>query len=259
LDFGFVACLEFSAWDLVLRHYLGQLGIRSIRSIINMFALLFSDSHASIGALNLLRKILTEKKKEIALLIFSGDLVNMGEPVEYAEQFIELIKLFKIPLFWVPGNNDFGESYKVLQNHTLSLEGKIVEFAGHRFTGVGGSPASWSGQYQGENSVNRKDIAGTIFVSHMPPHGLSKLNATSTENFHRKDTENVIASGAKQSDNLTIKQLSNCPLAHICGHVHHTWGIGYIGQTKVIKLASFEFGFYAIMNLENLEVSFMSL
>lgn len=212
-----------------------------------MKALLFSDIHDSNRGLWLITDFL-KKNREISGLVFAGDLVNMGEPISFAEKFIAEISKFNLPLLWVPGNNDFGESYKVLQNHTPSLEGRIVEFGGRRFTGVGGSPASWESQYQGEASVKKEDIAGTIFMSHYPPAGVKYF----TQNPNSK----IQIPNKFQNPNVKI---SDAPIAHICGHIHHTWGVGRIGETKVIKLASLELGYLAIMELDTLEVEFMRL
>lgn len=204
-----------------------------------MLVLLFSDLHDSSRGLWALTDFLS-KNKDIGGLVFAGDVTNMGEPLSFAEKFVIEISKFNLPLLWVPGNNDFGRSYKILQNFTPSLEGRIVELGGRRFTGIGGSPASWSSEYQGENSLPKEEIKGTIFVSHYLPPGIKY---------------------GDQSTNQPINQsnFSDAPLAHICGHIHNTQGIGYIGQTKVIKLASSALGNVAIMNLDNLEIKFMKL
>lgn len=202
-------------------------------------AFLFSDLHASNKYLDLIKnKILADKPD---LILFSGDIVNMGEPVWYAEKFIKVVDELDIAFLWVPGNNDFGRSYHKVQAKYKSLEGNTVEMFGRKFTGVGGSPASWSGQYQGEQSVDKKAIAGSIFLSHVPPPGLLTL--------------------LKYDDPREIpeKRFSDAPLVHICAHVHWQWGVGYLGQTKVIKLASSETGHYAILNLENLKVEFKEI
>jgi len=56
-----------------------------------------------------------------------------------------------------------------------------------------------------------------------------------------------------------MKQFSYAPRIHICGHIHNQWGIGYIGGTKVVKLAASYLGFAAIMDLETLMVAFIEL
>jgi len=196
------------------------------------------------------------------LVVFAGDAVDMGEPVGFIEELIWTIDESNAPFFWVPGNNDFGRAYHKLVARYKSLEGRLVDFAGCNFTGVGGSPASWAGQYQGERSVDKKAIAGSIFISHVPPPGISHY-----EKFDRNPVsplEDTVGNTISQkTNNLTMKQINNspiklsdAPLVHICGHVHHTWGIGYLGSTKVIKLAGAYLGHCAIMDLDTLEVKF---
>ena len=233
-----------------------------------MKAFVFSDLHTSYKQLANMEDYIHDHP-EIGAIIFAGDLLNMGEPVGFAQQFLGVLDRLNVTLLWVPGNNDFGMGFFRLKAKFPSLEGKIVEVntsvisakAGIqansdgslgtilknttgpeddnivKFTGVGGSPASWAGQYSGETMIDRKKIAGTIFVSHVPPPG--------AHNYQKFDNYSP-----------TSKKLSDVPKVHICGHIHHTWGVAYLGTTKIVKLAPLESGFYAIMDLENLSVEF---
>ncbi|MFA6963967.1 MAG: metallophosphoesterase [Patescibacteria group bacterium] len=201
-----------------------------------MKAFLFSDLHVNYKQLSNLLKFLAGNK-EIDFVICAGDTVNMGEPVGFMETFIDVIDKIGKPFFWVPGNNDFGRAYYKLSAKYPSLEGRVAEEGGRKFTGVGGSPASWAGQYAGEKLIDKQLIGGSIFVSHVPPPGV--------HNYRHEDCNSP-----------TAKKLSDSPLVHICGHVHHQWGCAYLGSTKIIKLAAFEYGQYAILDLENLAVKF---
>ena len=220
-----------------------------------MNVLLISDLHDSSRGLAAIINFLS-KEKNIDGVVFAGDMVNMGQPVEFAKKFIFEISNFNIPLLWVPGNNDFGQSYKVLQDHTKSLEGRIVKLGGREFTGIGGSPTSWESEYSGEQTLKKEDITGKILVSHYPPAGVT---------YYAKNQRSEIPAlpAGRRNPNLTANRqpptanLKDFPLVHICGHIHNTWGIGYIGQTKVIKLASSAFGYLAIMDLDSLEVEYV--
>ncbi|MEK9156343.1 MAG: metallophosphoesterase [Patescibacteria group bacterium] len=202
-----------------------------------MKAFLFSDLHASLRQLNNIQRF-WGCHSEIDLAIFAGDLVNAGNPVDFTRAFIRVVAGWQKPLFWVPGNNDFGPSYEVLNQALPSLEGRVVELGGRCFTGVGGSPESWSGQYQGKRGIDANDLAGSIFVTHYPPPG--------TYHFLKNVTNKRLAS----------RQFWGAPLAHICGHIHHQWGVSNLGQTRVIKLGAAELGRYAILDLDSLEVEF---
>ena len=246
-------------------------------------ALLFSDLHCNNRQLQNLYDFVIQNNS-IDVIIFAGDVVNMGEPVWFMEKFIKTIDELKIPFFWVPGNNDFGRAYYKINAKYKSLEGKVAEIDVHkltpqcnealtrRLTGVGGSPASWSGQYEGESMIDKKKIGGSIFISHVPPPGIlvlqqkdlptPLLNYFHSENSlcHPEQSEGSIkkdSSALPQNDAVIPKRrFSDSPLVHICGHIHYRWGTAYLGQTKVIQLASLETGHYAILDLETLAVKF---
>lgn len=200
-------------------------------------ALLFSDLHCRAKNLSLFPSLVA-RNKDIRVLIFAGDAVNLGEPVWFAEKLVETIEKIGLPFLWVPGNNDFGRAYHKINAKYKSLEGRIVELLGRRFTGVGGSPASWAGQYEGESMIDRKKIGGTILVSHYPPPGILTLQQKNL------------------SSPTSGKKYSDAPIIHICGHLHYRWGTAFLGQTKVVQLASFETGHYAMMDLDTLAVEF---
>lgn len=230
---------------------------------------LFSDLHASKRALDSMYELII--REDCSLILFAGDIANMGEPLSFAEDFLETIERIDLPFLWIPGNNDFGRSYELVSAKYPTLEGRVVELVlpldkgkldgvkendgeipnqvrdvkpiVRRFTGVGGSPESWAGHYAGESPVDSKSVAGSIFITHAPPPVAINL-----EKFDREK--------GQKDERATSKRLSDSPLVHICGHVHSRWGVGYLGETKIIKLAPFFFGHYAIMDLETLFVEF---
>jgi hypothetical protein len=270
--------------------------------------LLFSDLHCSNRQLANLHDFVVENKN-IKALIFAGDVVNMGEPVWFMEKFVKIIDELKLPFLWVPGNNDFGRAYYKINAKYKSLEGRVVELniggipdqvrddesSIRRFTGVGGSPASWSGQYAGEDMIDKKKIGGSIFISHFPPPGILTLQqkdlptpllnchseppachserseesieqsegAASPRSFVNTQDDNeklkndlIIENCELKNENSPKRRFGDAPLLHVCGHLHYRWGTAYLGQTKVIQLASLETGHYAIMDLVTLAVEF---
>jgi Icc-related predicted phosphoesterase len=234
-----------------------------------MIAFLFSDLHASEKTLKKVFGFVADPKNKIDLMLFAGDFVNMGEPLDYQEKFIQLHTLHPLPFFWVPGNNDFGRSYNLMMKYLPSVEGRVENYKGLKITGVGGSPASWSGEYQGETGIASPDLADSIFLSHQPPPisnltkfdmGNNKSEIRNPKQYQKSNNKN-----SKQISKFEIRnsdlqrRIKDSPLIHICGHVHREWGIGYIGNTKVVKLAASYLGFAATMDTESLEVKFIEL
>lgn len=217
-------------------------------------AFVFSDLHASYKYLSFLREYLLEKK-DIDFIVFAGDAVNMGEPVAFADKLVELIKETSFPFFWVPGNNDFGRAYHHINAVFKSLESRVVEYRGMCFTGVGGSPESWAGQYAGESIIDRKLIGGSIFVSHVPPPGALNFCKHDISPLLLNEKKENIKSGVKNYE-LSAKRFADAPRLHICGHNHSRWGCAYLGQTKIINPGSLGVGQYAILDAETLAVEF---
>lgn len=241
-----------------------------------MNAFVCSDLHVSYKNLNQIENFLVGNK-EIGVIIFAGDALNMGEPIGFVEILIKTISRIGLPFMWVPGNNDFGRGYHKLNAKIKSLEGRIVQFGGYRFTGVGGSPASWSGQYAGSKMIEKEKIAGTIFVSHVPPPGILVMQKSDPDPLSQEKnsvyspiSQSVISThpepavgrieGGEKSchngNNVSGRKFSDSPRVHICGHQHSRWGCGYLGSTKVINPGPAELGHYAIMNLDSLAVEF---
>lgn len=210
-----------------------------------MKILAFSDLHTNYKNLKNI-EALAIADPEILGLVCAGDILNMGNPVGFMMDFIETINKTKKSFLWVPGNNDFGPAYHRLYAKYPSLEGRVVNLDSLipntnpviRFTGVGGSPASWAGQYAGEKMIDQKSIGGSIFVSHVPPPGLLTLQ--------KHDLNSPTSS----------KKFADSPIIHICGHEHWQWGCAYLGMTKIVKIAAAESGYYATIELDTLSVEF---
>jgi len=200
-----------------------------------MRALLFSDLHQSFKQLDNLYRLI--EAEDLKTVIFAGDFLDMGETMGFARTFADVFLKTQSNLLWVPGNNDFGPGYYILKGKYKSLEGRVVEANKKKFCGVGGSPASWAGQYSGETMIDQASIGGSVFVSHVPPPGIL--------NYQKNDHHSP-----------SLRKFSDSPLVHICGHIHSQYGVAFLGQTKVIKLAPLLYGYYAIMDLENFAIDF---
>jgi Icc-related predicted phosphoesterase len=114
----------------------------------------------------------------VELIVGCGDL-----PVEYLE-FV--VSMYNIPLVYVPGNHD-NDNFSVPGGE--SVDGKLVEVAGLRIMGLGGSPRyKPKGKHQYTEyqmrlrvwrllfrAIARKGLSGgqiDLLVTHSPPLGI---------------------------------------------------------------------------------------
>jgi len=216
-----------------------------------MKAFCIADIHERSEFLTALENFLSKEKFDLVLLL--GDIVNAGRNIEYFQKFIEIIEKEKLPMFWVPGNNDVGQVYERMKNSKYSVENKMVKFgglpalsstksmqAGEKIIGMGGVPDLY-----GHNiyypKVTTRDFENSIFLSHIPPKNV--------KNLKRFDHDNV-------DRNIKIK---DAPKIQICSHIHSAWGVGYIGQTKILKLPAGLNMMAAILDTETLAVEFIDM
>ena len=203
-----------------------------------MKALCIADVHAKVGFLPALKNYLAEEKPD--MILFVGDIVNQGRDIEYLKEFDKIIKKSRTALFWVPGNNDVGPVYELMKKRDYSVEGEFVEYGGEKIIGMDGVPDLW-GHGISYPDVPEKDIAGSIFLSHIPPKNFRNLKKTDHEYFD----ESV--------------ELINAPKIQISGHQHSYWGVAYIGKTKLLKLPDGLSMMAATLDTKTLAVEFINL
>lgn len=204
-----------------------------------MKALCISDLHAKTNFLPALDLLLSEEKFDV--IFFPGDIANAGREKEYTFRFLDIIHHHKIPTFWVPGNNDVGEVFAMLQENLQSVENKIIKFKSEKIVGMGGVPDLY-GNNIFPPKVDPREIEDSIFLSHIPPRKLETL-----KKFDYKP------------EKIEKLKLTAVPKIQISGHVHSNWGVGYIGRTKVLKLPAGVDMQAAVLDTKTLEVEFISM
>lgn len=200
-----------------------------------MKALLISDLHGDQNFLHVLKDIL----QNYDLILCTGDLTNFGTPTDYPNKLKEIVG--KTKFLWISGNNDIGQQYQYSLDPLLNIDGKIVEYKGIKFSGIGGSSSNYEGQNFGPSIINgEQNISDTILLTHIPPSRALKysINDYACQNGQHK--------------------LKNAPKAHLCGHLHHLVGTACIGNTKVIKIGAVVNGCYAELDLNSLEVKYIN-
>ena len=182
------------------------------------------------------------------VVLAAGDITIAGHEA-YARDFVRTIVRHGTPLLAVPGNNDGAEVMETLRRADVSVHRRERVVGGVRFTGLGGDGTQPYEETLGEGEALGVDVAGSVFLTHIPP---AKLR-------YAPDT----ASGARgpQSVELAVPPsvAAGAPRAWVCGHVHKLEGVAFLGPTKVVKVRATFWGSYAELDLETLRARFLRL
>ena len=203
-----------------------------------------SDIHGDIEKLHSGGKLLSESD----CVIVCGDISRHGDLKE-VEFVISELKEINPNLFAIPGNMDGEKSIKVLEDLGVNIHGKCLEFKGYFIVGCGGSTKTPFGtpfELEEETIYNclEKNIVSpekTIVVSHNPPY------KTKTDR-----TMFGMHVGSKKLRKLIEEKE---PLCFLCGHIHESSNIDYIGKTLILNPGPFRRGGIGVVEIEGEEIT----
>ncbi len=183
------------------------------------------------------------------LLIVAGDITNFGRERE-AESILKQLLKITDKILVVPGNCDYPEVSKVLDELEINLwcRGKIIDRTG--FFGVGGSnptpfntPLEYSEEEikaclnEGFTKVKEAEIK--ILVSHPPPYN-TKVDR--------------ISSGLYVGSRAIREFIEKTqPSLVLCGHIHEARGIDKIKNTIIVNPGPLHRG-YARVEIDRGEI-----
>ncbi|RLG55226.1 MAG: YfcE family phosphodiesterase [Candidatus Hydrothermarchaeota archaeon] len=183
------------------------------------------------------------------LLIVAGDITNFGRERE-AESILKQLLKITDKILVVPGNCDYPEVSKVLDELEINLwcRGKIIDRIG--FFGVGGSnptpfntPLEYSEEEikaclnEGFTKVKEAEIK--ILVSHPPPYN-TKVDR--------------ISSGLYVGSRAIREFIEKTqPSLVLCGHIHEARGIDKIKNTIIVNPGPLHRG-YARVEIDRGEI-----
>jgi uncharacterized protein len=188
------------------------------------------------------------KKNHVDLIILTGDITNFG-PCELAEDILNQISSFSIPVLAIPGNCDPIDLYgKIDNSNAVNIHGRGVTIKNIGICGFGGSnPTPFNTPlefdeveiYDEARKVMEsiKDHKITLFVTHAPPIG------TNTD---------ILPSGehvGSESIRRVIEEFQ--PSLNICGHIHESMGMDMIGETKVINPGMLSYGHACLITIDD--------
>ncbi|MFZ2410058.1 MAG: metallophosphoesterase [Candidatus Methanoperedens sp.] len=190
-----------------------------------MKLLALSDLHGDYSHV----ESICEKAGDFDAVLIAGDITDFGPD----ERALELLKMFKEPVFAIPGNCDNPSILKLLDKNAINLHNSVHEMDGFTFMGLGGSnPTPFNtpfelsekkiGEYIGTllgriNGRSSRNNGKTILLSHAPP-----LNTTD------KLPRGNVGSAA------LARYLGRFDLV-VCGHIHEARGSVRVNGTHVVN------------------------
>jgi Icc-related predicted phosphoesterase len=193
-----------------------------------MDILAISDLHGSM------EKALHDylEKNKIDLIVIAGDITNFG-PVELAEDILNEISSYNIPVVAVPGNCDpQGVSNQLDNSMAINIHGKSTSLKNVGICGFGGSnPTPFDTPLEfGEAEifeeldkimVQIKDQDIKILVTHAPPLNTNADKLPGGGHVGSKSIRKI------------IEQYQ--PNINICGHIHEAQSVDKIDETVIIN------------------------
>ena len=188
------------------------------------------------------------KKNTVDLIILTGDITDFG-PHELAEEILNEISSFDIPVLAIPGNCDPINLYESIDNSkAVNIHGKSVTIKNIGICGFGGSnPTPFNTPlefdeieiYNNARTVMEeiKNHEITLFVTHAPPLG------TKTD---------LLPSGkhvGSESLRRIIEEFQ--PSINLCGHIHESRAIDKIGKTSIINPGMLKYGHVCLINIDD--------
>lgn len=202
-----------------------------------------TDIHGDLAKIDRLKEVL----EAADLILLVGDLTSFGRRPEMEALLGRVLEINQNCLA-VPGNCDYPETEKVLNDLSINLNGSHKIIQGIAFIGLGASlptPAngtpfevaeSYFEQQLTTSLTELNPTAPKILVSHQPP-----LNTTA-------DAVNPHL----HVGSLTVRSFieKHQPLVCFTGHIHEGQGVDRIGDTLIINPGPVYKGFYAYAEID---------
>lgn len=181
-----------------------------------------ADIHGSLKRISLIKNNI--KKFNPDLVVVAGDITNYTHSVP----IIERLNGLQAQVLAVRGNTDMPRIDHLLDVYpnTTSLHFKQISINGIRFAGISGTlPVPFSSRIRLRENHALKKLQNIMehpvtLVIHTPPRGT---------------LDHVMGKFSAGSGNLYKFLLKNQPDMLLCGHIHESAGIKYLGKTLVVN------------------------
>ncbi|MBN2738782.1 MAG: metallophosphoesterase [Spirochaetales bacterium] len=178
------------------------------------------------------------KNTDIDLVLISGDITQKGAEKEALEVLEPFLKR-PFPLFCVSGNMDYPGVDEVLVSKSIQLHGKGVVFQEIGFFGCGGSNPT---PFRTPHELMEEQIAQTLEQA----YGMIKNQPVKVLICHAPPYQSEcdrIVTGAHCGSRSVRNFLENHDVDFcLCGHIHESFGQGYVGKTLCINPGAYNQG-----------------
>jgi Icc-related predicted phosphoesterase len=209
-------------------------------------ALCLADLHSNVTALGRLDRLLADASGRLSAVLIAGDVTVPGHE-RYARDVVELVRRHGVPLLLVHGNNDTLEAVEEFRRAGVTIHRREREVDGVRYVGFGGDGSAPYDLQLGPGETLDLHLEGAVLLTHVPPPGL------------RYGPDRPGAPPPPPAAGLPFDPALPAPRAQLCGHVHATEGVAWLGRTKVIKLRAAMWNRCALLDLERLAPTFRPL
>jgi Icc-related predicted phosphoesterase len=213
--------------------------------------LCLADLHSSVTALGRLDAFLERHAAGLAAMLVAGDVTVPGRE-SYADDVIATVRSHQLPLLLVHGNNDSPDAVAIFRREGVTIHRQTREVAGTRIAGFGGDGNAPHDVELGPGESPDLELEGAVLLTHLPPR--ARLAYGPDRPLQAFGDE-----GARDARVPGAAPFANAPRAQICGHIHQTEGIAYLGSTKVIKLRAAMWNRAALVDLRSLATRFVDL
>jgi Icc-related predicted phosphoesterase len=178
-----------------------------------MRILAFSDLHRNRD----IAQAIVDASGEADVVVGAGDFATKGIGLG---ETVDLLRAVAVPTILVAGNHDSLDGLRKAcrDNGTIHiLHGESIVIDGVSFFGLGfeipaGRDEPWNQRLDESQAARLLHGCprGAVLVTHSPPFGVADLQMTGAHEGSRSIRDTIVSSKVR---------------LHLCGHIHHAWGM----------------------------------
>ncbi|MCX8175709.1 MAG: metallophosphoesterase [Candidatus Bathyarchaeota archaeon] len=194
-----------------------------------------SDYHGNVKPAEKIRELTISEKFDC--IVICGD-ISSHWMLETAKKIMKTLVEADVPVLYVPGNMDPLKIVDALKDLGTNLHNRKVTIKDVCFVGAGFEENLEDVLSSALNSLGT--FKTLIVVTHIPPYNC-KVDVTWNGNHIGDPAVRVIVERFK-------------PKAVLCGHVHESPGVDYIGETVICNPGPVYKGHYAEVKIKDGEI-----